>query len=260
MLIYNYRYLIAVLLVIVFWGQLQQILGAQKLHPVLRDFLIPVVLVLLLAELLGYLDRSLTLDLTENMRVERQPEGYDPMGPGATNVTSQKIKNVAYYQQMNQQISEVMNPVLSKDDEDNEFVNTPENAGLVSEAHSVEHMDGGDGDQGETQITQAQMDDAANKINVPVLPSVVPSNAVAADTNDYNNRLGCMVGRGATLCSKPQPANPDNIVAPIPGGPWQPQGASTVYNRLANGQYVPSTCDITKMELIRRGDIPQSAQ
>ena len=252
MLIYNYRYLIAVLLVVVFWGKLQTVLSTKKLHPALRNFLIPIVLVLLLAELLGYLDRSLTLNLTENMRVERQPEGYDPMGSGANNVTSQEIKNAAYYQQMNKQISEVMNPVLSKDDEDNEFVNTPDNAGLV------EHMDGGG--LGNEQITQAQMDEAANQINVPVLPSIVPSNAVAADTNDYNNRLGCMTGRGATLCSKPQPANPDNIVAPIPGGPWQPQSASTVYNRLANGQYVPATCDITKMELIRRGDIPQSAQ
>lgn len=259
MLIYNYRYLIAVLLVIVFWGKLQQILGAQNLHPVLRNFFIPVVLVVLLSELLGYLDRRLTLNLKENMRVERQPDGYDPMGSGATNVTSQKIKNGPYYAQMNQQISEVMNPVLSKDDEDNEFVNTPDNAGLVGEAPVVEHMDGGDSTP---QISQAQMDEAANEINVPVLPSVVPSNAVAADTNDYNNRLGCMTGNGPChmLCSKPQPENPCDIVAPIPGGPWQPQSASTVYNRLANGKYVPSTCDITKMELIRRGDIPQSAQ
>lgn len=280
MLLTHYKYVISLVLVIVFWKHIQVTIGADKLPSVARDFVMPVVLVFLLAELIAYVDRALDLHYGSqanlgpefmyggegDIRKETQVGGYDPVGSGATNVTTQEIKNANYYARMNGKIAntvihDLRDPDLGlgldeADDEDSAFVNTPDGAALV------ENMDGGDdnGVDGANAEAPDAVREAATNINVPKLGSVIPANAVVSETNDYNNRLGCMTDNGKFLCSKPHPENPNNIVAPIPGGPWQPQSAATVFDRLSKGNYVPSTCDITKMELIRRGDLPQSAQ
>lgn len=253
MFLYNHRYLISILLVIVCWKQIDKYLGIEKMSPVFKNFLMPVIIIILLSELIGYLSRLLMYRV-EGMtgRLERQVSGYDPVGSGKNNVTTQEIANANYYGRMNMGIVQKMNPVIEEDDKDTVY--TPDNAGLV------ENMDGTGGDV--QQITQVDMNEATNKINVPQLASIVPANSDSDVANDYNNRLGCAIGKGKCtfLCSKPEPENPCNLVAPVPGGQWQVQNAMTVYDRLSKGNYVPSKCDITKMELIRRGDIPQSSQ
>ena len=61
--------------------------------------------------------------------------------------------------------------------------------------------------------------------------------------NLEKNQNKCLLGSEAcgTLCSG-YTTNPCNLVAPIPGPQWQPQSASTVENRISNGQFVPSRC------------------
>lgn len=271
MLLTHYKYVISLIIVIVFWRHLQVMIGADKLPEVVRDFVLPVVLVFLLAELLAYVDRALDLRYgsqanlapefmtgDSGIRKEVQVNGYNPVGAGSTNTGAQDIANAGYYGRMNGKIAHVMNPEPEEDDKDSAFVNTPMGAGLV-EGMAGNVGDGGADANAVSGIPDAVREAAAN-INVPKLGSVIPANAVVSETNDYNNRLGCMTDGGQFLCSKPAPANPADIVAPIPGGPWQPQSAATVFDRLSKGNYVPSTCDITKMELIRRGDLPQSAQ
>lgn len=258
MLLTHYKYVISLVLVIVFWKHIQVIIGADKLPNMVCNIVMPVVLVFLMAELIAYVNRALDLHYGSQanlgaefmngsgLRKETQVGGYDPVGSGATNVTTQEIKNANYYTRMNNELTNSVD-LDEADDEDCAFVNTPDGAALF------ENMD--DGNNNGNSINEA----AAN-INVPKLGSVIPANSVVSETNDYNNRLGCMTDNGQFLCSKPHPENPNNIVAPIPGGPWQPQSAATVFDRLSKGNYVPSTCDITKMEMIRRGDLPQSAQ
>ena len=57
------------------------------------------------------------------------------------------------------------------------------------------------------------------------------------------NQDKCLLGddRCGALCSG-YTSNPCNLVAPIPGPQWQPQSASTVQNRIMNGNFVPSRC------------------
>lgn len=264
MFLYNNRYIISLVVVLVFWNQLKHALGTSKLPFLVSDIAMPVVLVLLLAEVLAYLDKALDVNNRGNLGPEFMTD-FDPEGSGKFNDSSQRIANAEYYRQINEQLTAEMNPVTDENDEDSKYTIEPDDAAPVGD---VEEMSGGGdsggGDSGDAggMITQADADAAAQQINVPMLGSVVPSNAVANDTSDYNNSVGCMVGKGdcPLLCSKPKPENPCNLVAPVPGGPWQVQSASMRYNGMANGNYVPAKCDIEKMELIRRGDIPQSAQ
>ncbi len=257
MLLNRYRYLISVAIILIFWKQIKGLLGVSKLPMWASNIVMPVVLVVLMAELLTYVDKALNIGGQGNLGPEfmtnmEQVSGYNNVGAGANNEGSQRIENAEYYRQMNAQIAEVVNPE-NNDDDDNVW--TPDNAGLV------ESMTG-DVDDDVPQLTQADANAATDKINVPKLGSVVAANSVAGDTSDAQNSVACMVGGGQCplLCSKPNPENPCNLVAPIPGGPWQVQSAEAVATRLATGQYVPARCDIEKMELIRRGAIPQSAQ
>lgn len=259
MFLSRYKYILALILVAISWPHVNKYMGLKGLHWIVKDVVIPIVLIVLVAELIVYVDRALNLNRDmEQMVNATQVSGYDPMGSGKNNVSSQRIANAEYYRQMNAKFADAINPAMNEDDQDNAFVNEPDNA-----ASFVENMSGDASGAGGVQTVDGMnAQEAANSINVPKLGSVLPANSVANDTNDKNNSLSCMVGKGdcPLLCSKPAPENPCNIVAPIPGGPWQVQSASSVYKRLAEGKYVPAKCDITKMELIRRGDIPQSAQ
>ena len=263
MFLHNNRYIISLVIVLVFWNQLKNALGTSKLPYLVSDIVMPVVLVLLLAEVIAYLDKALDINNSGNLGPEFMTD-FDPEGTGKLNDSSQRIANAEYYRQINQQMTAEMNPVVDENDEDSKFTIEPDNAvpvhGDVEEMNGGYGGDGGDGGSG--QITQADADAAAGKINTPMLGSVVPSNAVANDTSDYNNSMCCMVGKAdcPLLCSKPQPENPCNLVAPIPGGPWQVRSARARYESVSSGDYVPSKCDIKTMELIRRGDIPQSSQ
>ncbi len=53
----------------------------------------------------------------------------------------------------------------------------------------------------------------------------------------------CLLGNDecSPLCSG-YTKNSCNLVAPIPGGPWQVQSASTVQTRLTNQDYTPAKC------------------
>jgi len=56
----------------------------------------------------------------------------------------------------------------------------------------------------------------------------------------------CLLGSDGCnpLCSEPDPKNPCNLVAPVPGPNWQPQSAAAVQERLTKQQYVPSNCPL----------------
>lgn len=58
-----------------------------------------------------------------------------------------------------------------------------------------------------------------------------------------NQSMYCLLGNDecSPLCSG-YTKNSCNLVAPIPGGPWQVQSASTVQNRLTNQDYTPAKC------------------
>lgn len=56
---------------------------------------------------------------------------------------------------------------------------------------------------------------------------------------------GCLLGKDNCnpICSGNN-ANPCNLQTPSPGPQWQPQLASTVQNRLNNGEFVPNYCPL----------------
>ena len=58
-----------------------------------------------------------------------------------------------------------------------------------------------------------------------------------------NQSMYCLLGNDecSPLCSG-YTKNSCNLVAPIPGGPWQVQSASTVQNRLTKQEYTPAKC------------------
>ena len=282
MFLTNNRYLISIVIVLIFWNQLKSQWSSSKLPFIVSDVVLPLVVMFLLSELLVYADKALDINdgngqgnIGPEFMTDFSYEGSAKYNPTSmSNSDKQNIPNAEYYRQYNQQVSELMNSVHSKDDDDSVFTVEPDNAGRVDDNdndndndNDVEQMTESEVEGGVNARGQLTPQMAASQINVPKLGpegvnEVMASNAVANDTNDDNNKLGCMVGNGdcPLLCSKPHPENPCSLAAPIPGGPWQVQSAATVANRLATGQYVPAKCDIEKMELIRRRAIPQSAQ
>jgi hypothetical protein len=72
---------------------------------------------------------------------------------------------------------------------------------------------------------------------------VISSVQASIESNTDNKNMYCLLGNDecSPLCSG-YTKNSCNIVAPIPGGPWQVQNAETVQNNLTKQNYTPSKC------------------
>lgn len=73
--------------------------------------------------------------------------------------------------------------------------------------------------------------------------SSVQSSVESNANNTNNTSMYCLLGNNecSPLCSG-YTKNSCNLVAPIPGGPWQVQNAETVQNNLTNQNYTASKC------------------